>query len=122
MLPWRSGGSFAILNDQRQREEYDRLLEAARRQQQRQEPKRSAFSTGIRRLGIDALAVAVASVAFVVGYLLLKPADRMPLASAEVTEISRSEPTRVTGSRVRGRPLFCRTSASRPGRPAFHPR
>jgi curved DNA-binding protein CbpA len=84
----------AILSDQRQREEYDRLLEAARWQQQRQEPKRSAFSTGIRRLGIDALAVAVASAAFVAGYLLLKPADRMPLASAvRSTELSSLERT-----------------------------
>jgi tetratricopeptide (TPR) repeat protein len=89
----------AILSDQRQREEYDRLIEAARWQQQRQEPKRSAFSTGIRRLGIDALAVAVASAAFVAGYLLLKPADRMPLASAEVTEISRSEPAQIAAVR-----------------------
>lgn len=89
----------AILSDQRQREEYDRLLEAARRQQQRQEPKRSAFSSSVRRLGIDALAVAVASVAFVAGYLLLKPVDRLPLASAEVTEISRSEPAQIAAVR-----------------------
>lgn len=89
----------AILSDHRQREEYDRLLEAARRQQQRQEPKRADFSTGLRRLGIDALAVVVASAAFVAGYLLLKPLDRLPIASAEVTEIYRSEPAQIAAVR-----------------------
>ncbi|OCK54789.1 J domain-containing protein [Bradyrhizobium sp. LMTR 3] len=80
----------AILSDERQREAYDRLLEAARRQQH-QKPNRSAFSAGIRRLGVDAMASAVASAVFIAGYLLLKPVDRLPLASAQVTEISRSE-------------------------------
>ena len=89
----------AILSDERQREAYDRLLEAARRQQQRQEPRRSAFSNGIRRLGIDALASAVVSVAIIAGYLLLKPVDRVPLAPAEVTEISRSEPALIAAAR-----------------------
>ena len=87
----------AILSDERQREAYDRLLEAARRQ--RRAPKRSAFSAGIRRLGIDAMASAVASVAFIAGYLLLKPVDRLPLASAQVTEISRSEPRQIAAAR-----------------------
>lgn len=81
----------AILSDHRQREAYDRLLEAARRQQS-QKPKRSAFSAGIRRLGVDATASALASVVFVAGYLHLKPVDRLPLASAHVAEISRREP------------------------------
>lgn len=89
----------AILSDQRQREAYDELLEAARRQRLSQEPKRADFSTGIRRLGIDALAIAVASVAFVAGYLLLKPVDMPPLASVEITEISRSEPAQIAAVR-----------------------
>jgi hypothetical protein len=88
----------AILSDQRQREAYDRLLEAARRQQ-RQKPKRSAFSAAIRRLGVDAMASAVAAAVFIGGYLLLRPADRPPLASAEVTEISRREPVQTVAGR-----------------------
>lgn len=81
----------AILSDERQRAAYDRLLATAR-QQQRQEskPKRGMFSAGIRRLGFDAIAVAIASVVFIGGYFLLKPVNR--LASAHVSEIARSEP------------------------------
>jgi hypothetical protein len=88
----------AILSDERQREAYDRLLEAARRQQS-QKPKRSAFSAGIRRLGVDAMASAVASAVFIAGYLLLKPVDRLPPASVQVIEISRSEPAQTAATR-----------------------
>jgi curved DNA-binding protein CbpA len=88
----------AILSDERQREAYDRLLEVAR-QQQRRKPTRSIFSAGIRRLGFDAMASAVASVVFIAGYLLLKPVDRLPLASAHVTEISRREPAQTAAVR-----------------------
>ncbi|WP_065756917.1 J domain-containing protein [Bradyrhizobium paxllaeri] len=87
----------AILSDQRQREAYDRLLEAARRQQQK--PNRSAFSAAIRRLGVDAMASAVAAAVFIGGYLLLNPVGRLPLASAEVTEISRREPVQTVAGR-----------------------
>lgn len=88
----------AILSDQRQRDAYDRLLEAARRQQ-RQKPKRSAFAAAIRRLGVDAMASAVAATVFIGGYLLLKPVERLPLASAAVTEISRYEPVQTVAGR-----------------------
>src|SRR5215470_15687801 len=50
----------AILSDERQRAAYDRLLEVARRQQDRK-PTRSVFSAGIRRLGVDVMASVVAS-------------------------------------------------------------
>jgi len=81
----------AILSDGRQREAYDRLLEVARRQQA-PKPKRSRFADRSRRLGADAMVSAVASVVFIGGYFLLKPVDRLPLASAGVTEIARYEP------------------------------
>ena len=80
----------AILSDGRQREAYDRLLEVARRQQA-PKPKRSRFADRSRRLGADAMVSAVASVVFIGGYFLLKPVDRLPLASAQVTEIARHE-------------------------------
>src|ERR1044072_4685996 len=81
----------AILSDQRQREAYDRLLEVARRQQA-PKPKRSRFADRSRRLGADAMVSAVASVVFIGGYFLLKPVDKLPLVSAQVTEIARHEP------------------------------
>lgn len=81
----------AILSDERQRAAYDRLLEVARRQQDRK-PKRSVFSAGIRRLGVDVMASVVASGVIIGGYLLLRPGDRLPLASASLVEISRHEP------------------------------
>jgi curved DNA-binding protein CbpA len=79
----------AILSDPRQREAYDRLLENARRQQ-RQRSKRGMLLAGARRLGVDAMVSAVASVVFIGGYLLLKPAERLPPAAAK-TEMSRFE-------------------------------
>ena len=88
----------AILSDHRQREAYDRLLEVARRQQ-RQKPKRGIVFAGIRRLGVDAMVSAVASVVFIAGYLQLKPVDRLPLASANVTAISRHEPVQTAAVR-----------------------
>jgi hypothetical protein len=88
----------AILSDNRQREAYDRLLEAARRPQ-RQKPKRGIFSAGIRRLGVDAMASALASVVFIAGYFLLKPVDKLLLASAHVAETSRREPAQTAAVR-----------------------
>jgi tetratricopeptide (TPR) repeat protein len=81
----------AILSDEQQRAAYDQLLEVARRQQ-RQAPKRSNFSGAIRRLAADAIASAAVSAVLVGGYLLFRPVDRLPLASAQVTEISRRDP------------------------------
>jgi tetratricopeptide (TPR) repeat protein len=85
----------AILSDEQQRAAYDRLLEVARRQQGRK-PKRSNFSGTIRRLATDAIASAALSVVLVGGYLLFRPVDRLPLASAQVTEISRREPVQAS--------------------------
>jgi curved DNA-binding protein CbpA len=82
----------AILNDEQQRAAYDRLLEVARRQQSRK-PRRSVFSETMCRLTADAIASAAVSVVLVGGFLLLRPVDRLPLASAQVTEASRPEPT-----------------------------
>ncbi len=78
----------AILSDEQQRAAYDRLLEIARRQQN-QQPKRPGM---IRRLAADALTSAVVSVVLIGGYFAYMSADRLPLASAQVVEIARSEP------------------------------
>ena len=81
----------AILRDEQQRAAYDRLLEVALRQQS-QEPKRSSFSGMSRTLGADAIASAAIAVVLVGGYLLFRPIDGLPIASAQVTEVSRREP------------------------------
>jgi tetratricopeptide (TPR) repeat protein len=72
----------AILSDGQQREAYDRLLEVARQQQS---PKRSVM---VRRLAADAIASAVVTVVLVGGYFLLRPVDGLPIASAQVTDMS----------------------------------
>lgn len=77
----------AILSDGQQRAVYDRLLEVALRQQSRK-PKRSKFSGAIRRLGADAIASAAVSAVLVGGYLLFKPVDGRPSASAQVIDMS----------------------------------
>jgi hypothetical protein len=81
----------AILSDEQQRTAYDRLLEVARRQQG-QKPKRSNFSSTIRRLAADATASAAVSAVLVGGYLLFRPVDGRPVALAQLTEMSRREP------------------------------
>jgi len=81
----------AILSDEQQRVAYDQLLEVARRQQS-PKPKRSNFSDTIRRLAADAIASTAVSVVLVGGYLLFRPVDGPPIASAQVTEVSRREP------------------------------
>lgn len=107
----------AILSDERQREAYDRLLEVARRQQI-PKPKRSSFSDRSRRLGADAMVSALASAAFIGGYVLLKPVDRLPLASAQVTGISRHEMAYAAGDRFTELSSQERTSqAEKPGDP-----
>lgn len=87
----------AILRDGQQRAAYDRLLEVARRQQN-QAPKHSSLSGTIRRLAADAIASAAVSAVLVGGYLLFRPVDGLPFASAQVTDMSsmsRREPTQV---------------------------
>ena len=74
----------AILSDGQQRAAYDRLLEVARQQQGRK-PKRTSM---VRRLAADAAASAVVSVLLIGGYLLYRPFDKLPPASAPVTEAS----------------------------------
>ena len=79
----------AILSDERQRAVYDRLLEVALRQQSRKpKPKHRNFTGAIRRLGADAIASAAVSAVLVGGYLLFKPVDGRPSASAQVTDMS----------------------------------
>lgn len=78
----------AILSDGQQRAAYDRLLEIATRQQN-PPPKRSSI---IRRLAADALTSAVVTVVLIAGYFVYRSADRLPLASAQVVEMAKSEP------------------------------
>jgi curved DNA-binding protein CbpA len=83
----------AILSDEQQRAAYDRLLEVARRQQNQQpKPKRGFLARTIRRLAADAITSAVVSVVLIGGYFAYRSADRLPLASAQVIEIAKSEP------------------------------
>jgi len=77
----------AILSDGQQRAAYDRLLVVARRQQGLK-PKRSRFSSTLRRLAADAAASAVVSVVLIGGYLLYRPFDSVPPASSQITEAS----------------------------------
>jgi curved DNA-binding protein CbpA len=86
----------AILSDEQQRAAYDQLLEVARRQQS-PEQKRSNFGGTIRRLAIDAIASAAVSVLLVGGYFLFRPVDGHPIASAQVTEMSRHDPAQTHG-------------------------
>ena len=81
----------AILSDEQQRAAYDRLLEVARRQQS-PKPKRRNFSGTIPRLAADAIASAAVSAVLVGGYLMYKPVDGRPIASTQVTDMSRREP------------------------------
>ena len=81
----------AILSDGQQRVAYDRLLETARRQQS-PKPRRSTLSGTAQRLAADAAASAVVSFVLIGGYLLYKPVDRLPLASAQMTETSAPKP------------------------------
>jgi hypothetical protein len=86
----------AILSDEQQRAAYDQLLEVARRQQS-PEPKRSNVSGTIRRMATDAIASAAVSVLLIGGYVLFRPVDGRPIASAQVTEASRREPAQALG-------------------------
>jgi tetratricopeptide (TPR) repeat protein len=81
----------AILSDQQQRAEYDRLLELAKRQLS-QPPRPSSRSGTFRRLGKDALASAVVAIVLIGGYFVYKSAERSPLSSAQAVEIAKAEP------------------------------
>ena len=81
----------AILSDERQRATYDRLLAIAL-QQQGSESERDISSSTIRKIAPDAIAIAILSVAFIGGYLLLGNMFKASLFSAQVTEVSRREP------------------------------
>src|ERR1700730_624988 len=77
----------AILSDERQRATYDRLLAMAL-QQQGSEAERGISSSTIRKIAPDAIAIAILSVAFIGGYLLLGNMFKASLFSAQVTEVS----------------------------------
>jgi tetratricopeptide (TPR) repeat protein len=84
----------AILSDQRQRAEYDRLLELAKRQlsQQERQPTQRSRSSTVRWLAADALMSAVVSVILIGGYLVYKSAERSPLSTAHAVELAKAEP------------------------------
>lgn len=82
----------AILSDQRQRAEYDRLLELAKRQQS-QNAKRRSRSSMVRWLAADALMSAVVAVMLVGGYFVYKSAERSPLSAVQAVEMAQAEPS-----------------------------
>jgi len=91
----------AILSDGQQRAAYDRLLELARRQQNREpKPKRGFLARTIRRLAADAVTSAVVSVVLIGGYFAYRSADRLPLASAQVVEMAKSEPAQAVTAKA----------------------
>jgi tetratricopeptide (TPR) repeat protein len=83
----------AILSDQQQRAEYDRLLELAKRQQSQQsrQPKRRSRSSVVRWLAADALMSALVSVMLIGGYLVYRSAERSPLSAAQAGEMAKVE-------------------------------
>lgn len=88
----------AILSDQQQRAEYDRLLELAKRQRS-QPPKRRARTAAFRWLAADALATAIVAVVFVGGYFAYNSTERLPLTSAQAVEIAKEEPASAVAAR-----------------------
>ena len=91
----------AILSDGQQRAAYDRLLELARRQQNREpKPKRGFLARTIRRLAADAVTSAVVSIVLIGGYFAYRSADRLPLASAQVVEMAKSEPAQAVTAKA----------------------
>jgi curved DNA-binding protein CbpA len=87
----------AILSDERQRATYDRLLAIAL-EQQGSESERGISSSTIRKIAPDAIAIAILSVAFIGGYLLLGNMFKASLFSAQVTEVSRREPAQTAAA------------------------
>lgn len=80
----------AILSDVQQRAEYDRLLELAMRQQNGP-PKQRSRSGTIRRLATDAITSAIVSIVLIGGYFAYVSVERLPLASAQVVEVAKSD-------------------------------
>jgi curved DNA-binding protein CbpA len=87
----------AILSDERQRAIYDRMLEIAL-QQQGLESERGVSSSTIRKIAPDAIAIAILSVAFIGGFLLLGDMFKAPLFSAPMSEVSRREPAQTAAA------------------------
>jgi curved DNA-binding protein CbpA len=81
--------AYAVLRDERQRAMYDRLLGIARQQQG---SERGISSSPIRKIAPDAIAIAILSMAFIGGFLLLGDMFKAPLFSEKVSEVSRREP------------------------------
>lgn len=89
--------AYAILRDERQRAMYDRLLEIAR-QQQGSERERGISSSPIRKIAPDAIAIAILSMAFIGGFLLLGDMFKAPLFSAPASEVSEREPAQTAAA------------------------
>jgi curved DNA-binding protein CbpA len=87
----------AILGDERQRAIYDRMLEIAL-QQQGSESERGISFSPIRKIAPDAIAIAILSVAFIGGFLLLGDMFKAPLFSAQTSEVSRREPAQTAAA------------------------
>jgi curved DNA-binding protein CbpA len=87
----------AILSDERQRAIYDRMLEIAL-QQQGSESERGISSSPIRKIAPDAIAIAILSMAFIGGFLLLGDMFKAPLFSAQMSEVSRREPAQTAAA------------------------
>lgn len=89
--------AYAILRDERQRAMYDRLLGVAR-QQQGSERERGISSSPIRKIAPDAIAIAILSVAFIGGFLLLGDMFKAPLFPAQTSEVSSREPAQTAAA------------------------
>jgi curved DNA-binding protein CbpA len=89
--------AYAILRDERQRAMYDRLLGVARQQQGSERERGISFSP-IRKIAPDAVAIAILSMAFIGGFLLLGDMFKAPLFSAQTSEVSRREPAQTAAA------------------------
>ena len=89
--------AYAILRDERQRAMYDRLLGVAL-QQQGSERERGISSSPIRKIAPDAIAIAILSVAFIGGFLLLGDMFKAPLFPAQTSEVSSREPAQTAAA------------------------
>jgi len=89
--------AYAILGDERQRAMYDRLLGIAH-QQQGSERERGISSSAIRKIAPDAIAIAILSVAFIGGFLLLGDMFKAPLFPAQMSEVFRREPAQTAAA------------------------
>jgi tetratricopeptide (TPR) repeat protein len=76
---------------------YDRLLGVAR-QQQGSERERGISSSAIRKIAPDAIAIAILSVAFIGGFLLLGDMFKAPLFPAQTSEVSSREPAQTAAA------------------------